>query len=370
MKYHKYIIVLIVVFLFYTSNKAYSQNNPYIKTVVIDPGHGGKDPGTVGKYGCEKDLVLDVSLRVGAYIEKYIPNVKVIYTRSTDVFIELRNRAKIANTNNADLFISIHANGVDSPKPFGTETFVMGLDKESKNFNVVKKENSVILQEDDYQDQYGDFKPNSAESYIALTLFQNTHVTQSLRLAQLVQNQFRDRVGRKDRGVKQAPFWVLWTNKSPSILIELGFVSNPEEGKFLFSEQGKDYLASAIYRAFKQYKIEQDGPLETTSIMVKEALEESKKKEVTKKTDITFKVQFLSSPKQIALKPKNFKGLENVEEYQSNNIYKYTYGSESELMKIKTIQDKIREKYPDAFIVAFKKGEKISITDALKEINN
>jgi len=366
----KFIIIFISLFLFQPFT-TWAQNGPKIRTVVIDPGHGGKDSGTIGKYGYEKDLVLDVGLKVGHYIEKYIPDVKVIYTRSTDVFIELRNRAKIANKNNADLFISIHANGVDNPNPYGTETFVMGLDKESKNFAVVKKENSVILQEDNYQDQYGDFKPNSPESYIALTLFQNAHLKQSLRLAQLVQNQFRERVGRKDRGVKQAPFWVLWTNKSPSILIELGFVSNQEEGKFLSTEKGRDYMASAIYRAFKQYKIEMDGPLENTN---------QEEKTVPKKTvstptkklsnEIYFKVQFLSSPKPIALDSKQFKNLKNVEEHKTGNIYKYTSGSEKKIDDIRVIQKKVRKKYPDAFIIAFKNGEKISMTDALKEIKN
>ena len=332
----KFIIIFILLFLIHPFTN-WAQNNPKIRTVVIDPGHGGKDSGTIGKYGYEKDLVLDVGLKVGHYIEKYIPDVKVIYTRSTDVFIELRNRAKIANKNNADLFISIHANGVDNPKPLGTETFVMGLDKESKNFAVVQKENSVILQEDDYQDQYGDFKPNSPESYIALTLFQNAHLKQSLRLAQLVQNQFRERVGRKDRGVKQAPFWVLWTNKSPSILIELGFISNPDEGKFLSTEKGRDYMASAIYRAFKQYKIEMDGPLESSpQDIVKES--DTKPKKTSSKSEVAqiyFKVQFLSSPQKVSFENKQFKGLEKIEEHKTGNMYKYTSGSETELEKIR-----------------------------------
>ena len=354
------ITIFYILILFFFQTPVWAQNNPTIRTVVIDPGHGGKDSGTIGKYGYEKDLVLDVGLKVGHYIEEYIPGVKVIYTRSTDVFVELRNRAKIANENNADLFISIHANGVVSPNPSGTETFVMGLDKESKNFGVVKRENAVILKEENYQEQYGDFKPNSAESYIALTLFQNSHLKQSLRLAQLVQSQFKNRVGRKDRGVKQAPFWVLWTNKSPSILIELGFVTNPEEGKYLSTEQGRDYMASAIYRAFKQYKIELDGPLKP--IDEKEVIpEKTKKKDV-----VRFKVQFMSSVRPIPLKSKNFKGLDSVEEYKIGDLYKYTYGSAKSIKEIKNIQKKVREKYPDAFVIAFKNKEKISVSEAKK----
>ena len=364
---NKQILIVLYIFLSVVSSfSAWAQSDHKIKTVVIDPGHGGKDPGTIGKHGYEKDLVLDVCLKVGHYIEEYIPNVKVIYTRDKDVFIPLHQRAKIANDNNADLFISIHANGVESPKPYGTETFVMGLDKSDKNFAVVKKENAVILQEDNYQDEYGNLDPNSPEAYIAFTLYQNEHLKQSVRLSQLVQQQFTERVGRKDRGVKQAPFFVLWKNESPSILIELGFVTNPEEGEFLFSEQGKDYLASAIYRAFKQYKIEKDGPLENTK-------EESKvevPKTVSEKTQILFKVQFLSSPKQIPLKAKKFKGLKDVEEHLIKGIYKYTYGSNKELDKIKNIQSEVRKKYPDAFVIAFQGNKKISIADALKEIKN
>lgn len=355
----KYIVFL----TFIIPLSLFAQNDPKIKTVIIDPGHGGKDPGTVGKYGYEKDLVLDVSLRLGKYIEEYIPGVNVVYTRDKDVFIPLHERAKIANSNDADLFISIHANGVKSTKPYGTETFVMGLDKSASNLEIVKTENAVILKEDNYQEEYGSFDPNSPEAYIIFSLYQNVHLQQSLRLSQLVQQQFRERVGRKDRGVKQAPFLVLWKNESPSILVELGFVTNPEEGKFLFSELGKDYLASAIYRAFKQFKIEQDGPLEGTQ-KVKTPIQ------VDKKNQIVFKVQFLSSPKAIALKAKNFNGLKGVEEYKVGDMHKYTYGSEKEINRIQEVQTKVRKSYPDAFAVAFKNNKKISIAEALKEIKN
>jgi len=244
----------------------------------------------------------------------------------------------------------------------------MGLDKTAKNLAVVKKENSVILQEDNYQEQYGSFNPNSPESYIIFSLYQNAHLKQSLRLSQLVQEQFKKRVGRRDRGVKQSPFYVLWKNKSPSILIELGFLSNPEEGKFLSSEQGRDYLASAIYRAFKQYKIETDGPLKTKK--EKKIVKPKKEKKAINKEAIVFKVQFLSSPKKIALRPRKFKGLKNVQRYKSGNIYKYTCGEEHTLENIQTIQAQVREKYPDAFVIAFKEGKKISVSKALKEIKN
>ena len=368
MNISKHIIIFTLLVLSF-STTAFSQEDHSIKTVVIDAGHGGKDPGCVSKYGYEKNIALDVALKTGHYIEQNIPGVKVIYTRKTDVFIELYRRAEIANKANADLFISIHVNTADNHNAYGTETHVMGLDKTAKNLAVVKKENSVILQEDNYQEQYGSFNPNSPESYIIFSLYQNVHLKQSLRLAQLVQEQFKTRVGRRDRGVKQSPFYVLWKNKSPSILIELGFSSNPEEGKFLSSEQGRDYLASAIYRAFKQYKIETDGPLKQKTKEKKESKTPEKKEKINN-TNIVFKVQFLSSPKKIALRPRKFKGLKNVQRYKSGDIYKYTCGEAHTLEGIQTIQTKVREKYADAFVVAFKNGKKISVSDALKEIKN
>ncbi len=364
------IFLLPTLILLYCNTLSYAQVDNTIKTVVIDPGHGGKDVGAIGKTGLEKDLVLDIALRLGNYIEKNIPGVKVIYTRKTDVFIELHKRAEIANKNDADLFISIHANSSDNPRPHGTETYIMGLDKAAKNLDIVKKENSVILQEDNYQEAYGDFNPNSPEAYIIFSLYQNVYLKQSLRLAQLVQNQFRERVHRKDRGVKGAPFWVLWDSKSPSVLIELGFISNLKESRFLFSEQGKDYMASAIYRAFKEYKIEMDGPLETQiSETPKETEKTNKVKNTKKNKDIVFKVQFMISPTKIPLTSKKFKGLKDVEEHPWRKTkYKYTSGSETDLDKIVEHQRKVRKLYPDAFVIAFYKGKKISFKEALKKI--
>lgn len=226
-----------------------------IRTVVIDAGHGGKDPGTVGKSIKEKDVVLKIALKVGEYIEKNIPEVKVIYTRKTDVFIELNERAAISNRNKADLFISIHANAISSPKTYGTETWVMGLHKSEDNLAVAKRENSVILYEDNYQEHYEGFD-NSPESYIMFSLMQNAYLENSLKFADKIEKQFKNKAGRHSRGVKQAGFVVLYKTATPSVLVEAGFLSNETEEKFLGTDNGRDLIASGIYRAFKEYKSE------------------------------------------------------------------------------------------------------------------
>lgn len=226
-----------------------------IRTVVIDAGHGGKDPGTVGKTFKEKDVVLQIALKVGEYIEKNVSNVKVVYTRKIDQFIELTERAAIANRNKADLFISIHANAISNPKIFGTETWVMGLHKSEDNLSVAKRENSVILYEDNYEEHYEGFD-NSPESYIMFSLMQNAYLENSLRFADKIEKQFKNKAARHSRGVKQAGFVVLYKTATPSVLVEAGFLSNETEEKFLGTENGQDLIASGIYRAFKEYKSE------------------------------------------------------------------------------------------------------------------
>jgi N-acetylmuramoyl-L-alanine amidase len=223
---------------------------------VIDAGHGGKDSGTLGKNSKEKDVALKIALRLGKYIEQNLPEVKVIYTRKDDRYLELDERAAIANKNKADLFICIHANANPNAKAFGTETYVMGLAKEQKNFEVAKRENSVILLDENYKEHYEGFDPESPESYILFSLTQSAFQESSLSFAYKVENQFKNRVGRTSRGVKQGPFWVLWSTAMPSVLVETGFLSNEKEEKYLLSDQGQDLLASGIYRAFKEYKAE------------------------------------------------------------------------------------------------------------------
>ena len=227
-----------------------------VDVVVIDAGHGGHDDGTHGKLLKEKDLALNIALKVGSYIEKNVPGVKVIYTRKDDRFLALDERANIANKNKADLFICIHANANRNTAAYGTETFVMGLHKDEGNLAIAQRENSVILMDENYEERYEGFNPNSPESYILFTLIQSAYQEASLKFAQKVENQFKDRVGRVSRGVKQAGFVVLWRTTMPSVLIETGFLTNPTEEKFLAGEQGQELIASGIYRAFKEYKSE------------------------------------------------------------------------------------------------------------------
>ncbi len=225
-----------------------------MKKIVLDAGHGGKDPGNLGSRSKEKDINLAVTLLVGKYIKENMPDVQVVYTRDDDSFPALKERPQIANNNKADLFVSIHSNSAPNKSAFGTETFVMGTKHFESNFDIVKRENSVILLEDNYQENYEGFDPSSPESYMMFNLMSKVHFENSVSLADQIETQFRDRVGRKSRGVKQGPFYVLWTPSMPSVLVELGFLSNSEEERYLMSDAGKEYLASAIYRSIRDYK--------------------------------------------------------------------------------------------------------------------
>ncbi|MFT6814438.1 MAG: N-acetylmuramoyl-L-alanine amidase [Sphingobacteriales bacterium] len=233
-----------------------------VQTIVIDAGHGGHDGGNIGTGTSklvEKDIALNVSLQLGKYLEDNLEDVNVVYTRKKDEFIKLVNRAKVANVSQADLFISIHCNAAENTDARGTETFTMGLHRTQKNLEVAKRENSVILLEDDYEANYDGFDPNSPEAYIIFSMFQNAYLERSLNLASKVENQFEKRVQRKSRGVKQAGFLVLYQTSMPSVLVEIGFLTNKSDENFLNTEQGQAYMASAIYRAVKEYKFELEG---------------------------------------------------------------------------------------------------------------
>ena len=225
-----------------------------IRTVVIDAGHGGHDSGAVGGNYVEKDIALSVALKLGSYIKQYLPDVKVIYTRTNDRFVELNERAAIANRNNADVFISIHVNAVSRESIYGTETYVMGMHVTERNFEVAKRENSVILLEENYEEKYANFDPNSPESYISFSLTQNAHLENSLLLASYIENQFGERAGRRSRGVKQAGFQVLWQTSMPSVLVEIGYLTNEKEARELSKPSVQANIASGIFRAFRDYK--------------------------------------------------------------------------------------------------------------------
>ncbi|MFB9865093.1 N-acetylmuramoyl-L-alanine amidase [Rufibacter immobilis] len=242
-------------FLLFSSFTTFDRKEVKIRTVVIDAGHGGKDTGCHGASAKEKDVALKVALQLGEHIENNLPDVKVIYTRKDDRFVELIDRAGIANKNHADLFISIHCNSGPS-SAFGTETYTMGLHTSNGNLAVAKRENSVILQEENYEKKYNGFNPNSPQSHILFSLYQSAYLDNSLRFAQKVEKEFKTRVGRSSRGVKQAGFLVLWKSAMPSTLIEIGFLTNPQEEKFLNDKSNQSYMASGIYRAFKEYKQE------------------------------------------------------------------------------------------------------------------
>jgi N-acetylmuramoyl-L-alanine amidase len=227
-----------------------------LETIVIDPGHGGRDLGTSGKKTKEKDIALKISLKLGAYIEKNLPDVKVIYTRKDDRYVALDERAEMANRQKAQLFICIHANSLPGAPAYGTETYVMGLHKDKGNFEVAKRENEVILMDENYQERYEGFDPKSPESYILFTLSQSAYHESSLKFAQKLEAQFKTKAGRYSRGVKQAGFLVLWSTSMPSVLIETGFLSNSKEEGFLATDAGQELMASGIYRAFKEYKTE------------------------------------------------------------------------------------------------------------------
>jgi N-acetylmuramoyl-L-alanine amidase len=329
--------------------------------VVIDPGHGGKDPGNLGtgKYKTyEKDIVLDISLQLGKYIEANFPDVEVLYTRTNDEFVGLKERADLANKNNADLFICIHANSNKSSAPFGTDTWVMGLHKSKANLDLAKRENSSILIEKDYETKYGGYDPNSPEAEIIFSMYQNAYLDQSLELAAKVQKEFSQRAKRRDRGVKQAGFLVLHQTTMPSILIETGFLTNPEEEKFLNSDKGQDYIASAIYRAFKEYKIEMEGISAPVQIL------EDTQKEVK---GVFFSVQIVTSSTQIPLDSPKFMEIDNIREYLSGGWYKYVVGVEKGLTGTYKLQEEIRKKgFKSAFVVAFKNDERIPLQEAVK----
>lgn len=372
--------------------------------VVIDAGHGGHDPGAIGKISKEKNINLKVALKLGNLIKQNCNDVKVVYTRSKDVFIPLDRRAEIANNAKADLFISIHTNALANNRTAkGASTWTLGLAKSDANLEVAKRENSVILYEDDYKTRYAGFNPNSAESYIIFEFMQDKYMEQSVHLASLVQKQFRHHCKRMDRGVHQAGFLVLKASAMPSILVELGFISTPEEERYLNTEEGSSTLAKGIYRAFLSYKREHeirltgssrtalpndDEVTDTEVAQIDSTESENEKPQNTPRTDklvteaktqrpivvesttndseITFKIQILTSSRPLSKNDKRLKGLKDVDYYKENGLYKYTYGASSDYNKVlRTRRNTVTPLFKDAFIIAFRNGEKMNINEAI-----
>lgn len=410
-----------LIFILFASKLINAQNNGEykLKTVVIDAGHGGKDPGAVYKsgkklLGKEKDIALSVALKLGEYIKANCQGINVIYTRDKDEFIELHRRALIANKNKADLFISIHVNASKKKEPKGAETYTMGIHKTQGNLDVAMAENSVILKEKDYSKEYEGFDVKSPEAYIIFSMMQNAYLEQSLNFASKVQKQYKETLKREDKGIKQAGFLVLWKAAMPCVLTEIGFISNLEEMKYLMSNSGQNQIAYAIFSAFREYKNEResvkddgikiekpeyaedhnisDEDLDTISVVLpsdsitsknnessdlkkNESPEKNPKETITnlnpqqKKTGVSYKIQITSSVSKIPLHSSLFKGL-SVEEIEVDGSFKYTVCNTNNFIEIENLQKLIRNDFPDSFIVAFKNGKKIPVSDAKKEIKN
>jgi N-acetylmuramoyl-L-alanine amidase len=358
--------VLLLTLLFTFNSTLISAQSGKFK-VVLDAGHGGHDSGASYNGIHEKDIALNITLLAGGILERH-KDIQVIYTRKTDVFLGLRERADIANKANADLFVSIHANAARNTAAYGAETFVLGLHKSQENFEVAKKENQVIYLEENYEEIYGGFDPSSPESLIGLILSSEVYLDQSIEVAALVQNNFTQRLKRRDRSVKQAGFWVLHNTYMPSVLIETGFVSNREEAAYLNSRKGQQEMGQAIADAIIDYynsiKSSYTTTTQTTRLPVTENVPAVTQSEVH--DGVVFKVQIAASSRRLDTKPGNFKGLTMISREQEGDLYRYFYGSTSDYVQIKELQKTAREKgYPSAFIVAFKNGKRVNLTDVI-----
>ena len=373
-------------------------------TLVIDAGHGGKDAGAVGKFSKEKTINLNVALAFGRYVEQNCPDVKVIYTRKTDVFIPLHERAAIANRNKADVFISIHTNSVASRKPVtGLETYTMGMRRSGEKLSAAMRENEVVLIEDNYKQHYSGFDPRSPESYIIFEMINDKNMLESVELAKAIQKNVCRTAGRPDKGVKQDAFLVLRETSMPACLIELGYISTASEETYLNSSANVDAMGRGIYQAFVQYKNKTTGkllPPVQEEVPVKEERQEPVKQEVPVKQDTVvekpapkvkkdtvivspqpevkaddvvaeslpvFKVQLMASSSKFAANDARFKGLKDVACYQEGGLWKYTIGSTSNYNEIRQVRQQAIKEFPQAFIIAFKNGVKMDVQKAIRE---
>ena len=398
---------LLLVLLTFCVSTAFSQAKNEIKKIVIDAGHGGKDVGAVGKNCKEKDINLALALEIGKRIKEKCPDVEVLYTRTTDVYPTLVERSKMANNKKADLYISVHCNAHKSTDAQGVETYVMGLDKSEHSLEVARRENASMLLEDDYQTTYGNFNPNSPESYVIFSLYTNAYLDRSTKLAAKVQRNLLVATSFPDRKVRQGGFWVLHAVAMPSILIEFGFVSNLKEEAVLMNAESQKKMAEAVASAFQEYKSEMEGkPSKSTqknndtnanndNLAPNFSAQANNSQKPNKPTDnvtptpnpqttpnkaeqtkpaapqqnnsgVCFKVQIAASPNDLPLTDKSFAGLPDIGKYKEGNYWKYTAGNVQKYEDVLPILNKAKEKFPDAFVVAFKNGQKIQVAEARK----
>ena len=347
--------------IFLNSSFLFSQKKINEFTVVLDAGHGGKDPGNRGNGYYEKNIALSIALKVGAELEKQ-SNIKVIYTRKKDVFVNLFKRAEIANKAKADLFISIHCDS-HSSNAYGAGTFVLGLHANQRNFEIAKKENSVIFKEENYEQKYDGFDPNSPESVISLVLMQEDYLDQSIVIADLIQKAFVSDLNRKNRTVKQAGFIVLKYTYMPSVLVETGFLTNKKEGAYLNSKKGQREMSESIAKGILRYRNSINSDVIKNDSQLFSDLDY---------TDEYFlKIQIASSSKKVPLKSYNFKGLKNLSYLKNKNIYRYYFEKTQDYSKAKLMLKKaVKSCYKDALIVCFKNDKSISIEEFLSSYKN
>ena len=352
--------VFLVVFSFIFQFNYFSQGNKF-NTVVIDAGHGGHDHGCSGKGSMEKTIALNIALKLGKLIESKDKDVKVIYTRKTDKFVTLDGRAKIANTKKADLFICIHANANKKSSPYGSETYVLGLHKTNEQKEIANRENSVIDLEENGKNNYKKITP---EKLIARTMQLSAYLNQSISFASEIQKEFK-KIGRKNRGVKQAGFVVLYKTTMPSVLIETGFLTNAKENAYLKKSANQQKMAQAIYNAFKTYKKKRDKIY--NDITSKKSQPEDKPDKVVSNSKVVFKIQLASSTNKIEPRSYNFKGLKNVELKKDGKYYRYYYGATNSYDSIKRSLKTAQSKgYKDAFVMGFVNGKRVNLQEAVK----
>ena len=371
---HKKLVASIALFAICMSSFAF--------TVVLDAGHGGQDAGAVGAFSKEKNINLTYVLALGEKITANHKDVKVIYTRTTDVFIPLNERAQIANKANVDLFISIHTNAAKSRSANGTETFTLGHARSKENMELAMLENSVILLEEDYKNTYEGFDPNSTDSYIMFQFMQDQYREHSIKLADLIQQNLTKNTTLTDRGVRQAGFLLLRATTMPSILVELGFISNREEEKYLNRKENQNKIIYALYDSFTHYKKQleiknggqafersQNTTIHTTTTQPTTTPQPQATSTATATPlgDIVFKVQFLVSKTKYKSGNAIFKGVRDVDNMYENGYYKYTTGATSSVDAANNLKAEVARKFPDAFLIAYKKGKKINIHTAIKE---